>query len=355
MRLNQFDYFRAIAILIIVAGHNINETFIIDTFAEKVLVNLIYGGTALFVFISGFFFHHVFYQKFDFKSFMIKKVQNVLVPYIVMTTIAMLLYLFTYQYLNNWTAKEIAQVAGSWNDTFQLYVEYVLFGGISPAYWYIPFIMIIFLMSPLFIWYIKLPLSMRLSIFGILFIVSMIIMRPVTHLTPLHHVLYYTPIYLLGINVSMNRAEVVKFIDGKAWLFGLLALLLAVMQAQFTDVVGHFEKGEIFSYEGIDILFVQEALLCFFFLALLQPYESKEIPLLKQLAAASFAIYFLHEFVKLVLKGVMVKLQLWETLSYLPEVVSWLVLVGIVVYVSLLVAQLAKHVLKTNSKYLTGW
>jgi peptidoglycan/LPS O-acetylase OafA/YrhL len=55
MRLNYFDYFRAIAIIIIVAGHSFS-LWVIDTLPEKVLANIITGGTSLFVFISGFFF-----------------------------------------------------------------------------------------------------------------------------------------------------------------------------------------------------------------------------------------------------------------------------------------------------------
>jgi len=54
MRLNSFDYFRAIAILIIVTGHSY-QPWVIDTFPEKIVGNLITGGTSLFVFISGFF------------------------------------------------------------------------------------------------------------------------------------------------------------------------------------------------------------------------------------------------------------------------------------------------------------
>jgi len=54
MRLVSFDYFRGVAILFIVAGHSYGP-WGINTLPEKILSNLITGGTALFVFISGFF------------------------------------------------------------------------------------------------------------------------------------------------------------------------------------------------------------------------------------------------------------------------------------------------------------
>jgi peptidoglycan/LPS O-acetylase OafA/YrhL len=59
MFLNSFNYFRAIAILLIVAGHSYEIAGINIynlNFFEKLAVNLISGGTTLFVFISGFLF-----------------------------------------------------------------------------------------------------------------------------------------------------------------------------------------------------------------------------------------------------------------------------------------------------------
>ncbi len=66
MRINYFDYFRGIAILLIVAGHCLAPWYI-NTMPEMVIANLIKGGTALFVFISGFFFITYFILNFNLK------------------------------------------------------------------------------------------------------------------------------------------------------------------------------------------------------------------------------------------------------------------------------------------------
>lgn len=88
MYLNSFNYFRGIAILLIVAGHSY-EIAGIDilnlSFFEKLAVNLISGGTTLFVFISGFLFHHIFLTKFEYSKFIKSKFQNVFVPYFFLT------------------------------------------------------------------------------------------------------------------------------------------------------------------------------------------------------------------------------------------------------------------------------
>ena len=61
MKLNSFSHFRAVSIVFIVAGHALFTMGMqIDLFVERFFSNLIMGGTGLFVFISGFLFHHVF-------------------------------------------------------------------------------------------------------------------------------------------------------------------------------------------------------------------------------------------------------------------------------------------------------
>jgi len=72
MHLRSFEYFRAVAIVLIVIGHTYDISgWQIDSFGDRVLANLISGGTSLFVFISGFLFHHVFYPKFVYRKLMV--------------------------------------------------------------------------------------------------------------------------------------------------------------------------------------------------------------------------------------------------------------------------------------------
>jgi len=69
--LQSLVYFRGIAIVLIVAGHCYSISgWHIGTTGDRFLANLISGSTTLFVFISGFLFHHVFYPKFQYGKFM---------------------------------------------------------------------------------------------------------------------------------------------------------------------------------------------------------------------------------------------------------------------------------------------
>jgi len=74
MFLNSINYLRAIAIIIIVAGHCDGLSgWEPNNIVEKSVENLIRGGTDIFMFISGFMFYHIYFRNFDYRGFVRKK------------------------------------------------------------------------------------------------------------------------------------------------------------------------------------------------------------------------------------------------------------------------------------------
>ncbi|KKM64509.1 hypothetical protein LCGC14_1500730 [marine sediment metagenome] len=350
MRLVSFDYFRGVAILFIVAGHSFGA-WPVDSFSEKVLANIVYSGTALFVFISGFFFHHIFYKDFEMKYFMSKKAKNVLAPYLILSTLGFCYFALSsepFPFLDRMMATD----GSSWMDYVQLYLSYLWTGRIMYAYWYIPFIMIMFLISPLFIGYIRLSLAPRLIIMlALLFFSAFFVHRPILSMSPIHSVMYYIPVYLIGINCSINRESFESFLKGKTLIFGVIVIVLAIIQAIYFDSRGAPSKAEIFSYGGIDINIFQKIVLCFFFLSLLFRYEHKTIPGLKLLASYSFAIFFLHTWILHITD----QYRPYVLFTNVPDVVVWLGVITFTVIVSLIIAYLVKAALKHNSRYFIGF
>ena len=88
------EYFRAVAILLIVCGHTyaVSWTHFADEDPQtrvtwlNVIPALITGGTAYFVFISGFLYRQVFYGRTPYGEFMRKKALYVGLPYLVLAT-----------------------------------------------------------------------------------------------------------------------------------------------------------------------------------------------------------------------------------------------------------------------------
>ncbi|MBE7710945.1 MAG: acyltransferase [Cyanobacteria bacterium SIG31] len=90
--LNYINVFRGLAILLIVAGHTM-QFGEIGSLTQRISVEIFAGGTALFIFISGFLFQHLS-GKYEFKSYMSKKWTNVILPYL-WTAIPGLIFCFT--------------------------------------------------------------------------------------------------------------------------------------------------------------------------------------------------------------------------------------------------------------------
>ena len=78
--LNYINVFRGLAILLIVAGHTM-QFGEAGSLIQKASVEIFAGGTALFIFISGFLFQHLS-GKYEFKNYMSKKWTNVILPYL---------------------------------------------------------------------------------------------------------------------------------------------------------------------------------------------------------------------------------------------------------------------------------
>lgn len=352
MRIVAFDYFRGIAILFIVAGHSYGP-WDIDSFAEKVLANLITGGSALFVFISGFFFHYIYYEKYNLKEFLIKKTRYVFLPYFFISGLGIVYYLYSsepFPYANYLGLEN----TNSWPDYVELAAVYLWTGRIVTAYWYVPFILIVFLLSPVFVQYIKLCARYRAYIFLVFLVISLFVHRPTHNISPMHSVIYFMSIYMLGIICSIHRDSVIEVITGKSILLAVTVLFLSSLQVFLSlgfEGYGNFHKETIFSYGGVDIMAIQKIAMCFFFLSVLYKFENHHIPGLKLLASSSFAIYFLHPWVIMVFSAEGVP----ALDGVIPGLGVFMITMLVTILCSLCIAYGVKLLLKKHSRYVVGW
>lgn len=345
MYLRSFEYFRAIAIILIVVGHcyGISGWFI-KTFGERVLANLISGGTSLFVFISGFLFHHVFYPKFNYRKFMVKKFKNVYVPYLILSILPVLQAL--------WLRVPFPEFYFGPEDTIydQIIlpaIRYYWYGGVM-VYWYIPFIMTIFLISPVFIHFISLPTKYQVYIVAFFSLISIFMHRPVNNWSILQSAIYFSPVYMFGILCSMKKEWIYEKFEGKENILLIPIFILAVVQALFYMACGTIHK-EPFEFGGIDIGFIQKNILCVYLMVFLHKYENVDIPLFKKLAAASFAIYFLHGWFIYIISVFQSSYRAYYGLHLVPF------LSCLVIFLSYFAALIVKKIYPEKSRMLIGW
>ncbi len=294
MYLNSFNHFRSFSIVLIVAGHTYALAgWQVDTLLERSIVNLITGGTFLFVFISGFLFHHVFYAKYEFKTFMRGKLRNVLVPYLILSTLPIIVQILDHKYV--WGGFFKPAGPGPAEAYLIPGLKFLWTGAAVTAYWYIPFILWTFLLSPLHVHFIRSSTRKQLIVLGLLSVVSLFMHRPLANIAVWQSVLYFAPVYLLGIFSSMNREVIYTTLKGKEWLLLSATVVLAGLQAVF-GVCGNYEK-EALSYGGIDVMFIQKVIMCFMLMVFLKRFDTVNNRVIHSVAATSFAVFFLHPFV----------------------------------------------------------
>jgi len=350
MFLNSLNHFRAVAILFIVAGHCFAvgvDGWRVNSFPEKLVICLTTGGTAFFVFISGFLFYHLFYSNFNFLKFMKKKMAVVLVPYLILSTLTLLYFTLqneTLPYVDYFFSGD-----GLVNEYIKPYFLYLATGATWYAYWYIPFIMVIFFLSPLFIIFIETRLSYQLIAISILLLISMLMHRPAENINVFQSVLYFSPVYMLGILCAMKRQALYSYLKGKDYYLLGLALIIAGMQIGIYGTYEPFHK-EPFEVGLPDLMLLQKVVLCLFFMIWLERYQHIENRIISILASSSFAIYFLHPFIIKFFNELDILSRL-----HIPGGLQWPIITVAVLVVSVFLAYLIRIIFSRSSRYITGW
>lgn len=300
--LNSINHYRALSIVLIVTLHVYSTAdFVMDTFLSRFLFNLISGATLNFVFISGFLFYIVFYQKFDYFQFVKGRVDRYLKPYLILSILPIIIRLISDpMYWDNTIFIQYKENFLLWNLISSL--KFLITGAHITAYWYIPFIMLMVLISPLFVKFISLNFKKQLVVFIVLLGISSLVQRPYERLDlfqAVHSVIYFTPIYLMGIMCAIYRDKIYSFLKNKE--FYLLAVVLLIVTWQTTQGHVGLYKNVLLGYNGTDLVIIKMLFFCLFFMIFLRRFESNKNKIVSTLAATSFTIFFLHVyFLKLV-------------------------------------------------------
>jgi Acyltransferase family len=195
--------FRAVAIVVIVAGHAVfTLTWPATSPTRDILLDVLDGGTVLFVFVAGFLFHHLA-GRFAYRDYLTKKLQYVIVPYVLVSIPAIVVTLrFT-----DLPARfpELAGTPAAYQAVWLLAK-----GGATLNYplWFVPMIALFYLAAPLFMLFVRRP-----RLYAVLLVLvpySLLAHRTDELNTPVI-ALYFLPAYLIGMWASeyRDRLEVV--------------------------------------------------------------------------------------------------------------------------------------------------
>ena len=227
--LNYINVFRGLAILLIIMGHTM-QFGDPSTLSNIINCEMICGGTALFIFISGFLFQHLAY-KFEYKNYLSKKWTNVVMPYLITAIPGILFCIFCpIAYKNSFYG-------------LSLYIQIPALLTIGRVHniptWFIPMIIIFFIFSALFLFlekknilYKLLPLLLLLTLFltrGVAEYESTICLSyAAKYIFYVKYILcnfvHFLSLYVFGMYCSANKPIMDKFYDKRFWIWAAMLI-----------------------------------------------------------------------------------------------------------------------------------
>jgi len=336
--LQHIHYFRGFAIINIVMIHllypYLAEHVALFVNARIVAELLFADSTLYFILIAGFLFSYLSH-KIRIKDYYKVKFKNVILPYIIITFIVTLFK----------GRHELADLGVL--SFLDIFIEHVLLGTALIPFWYIPFVAVVFFISPFFLMLSDQTFK-KITVLAIF--LPLLGTRPTIDLT-VWHFFYYVPVYMLGMLVARNYSEILaNVMRYKMWLYVAIVVssLLLLYILQIPDETYYLQKNV---YYGL--FYIQKLSISFLLLDFLKRFDSKKINWLDYLAVYSFSIYFLHSIMQYPVQKIMYLEPLRPYFDQAP--VLYIVFVAVVILVlTLLVCIFLSRILGRYSRMLIG-
>lgn len=289
--------FRAIAIVAVVATHVIDHTdwSQVPPLRRSVATCVFQNGSVLFVFIAGLLFQYLS-AGFSFRKYLSSKLRFVIVPYLLASTPTLL-----HQYVRRFGIFAPNVYHGNLAET--LVRALVRASHLPRPFWFIPMIALFYLLAPAFLW-----LDRRARLYLLVIPASLVIAgfahRPLALAKPLHAFVYFLPSYLAGMAAGryqtvMNRWLVRPWLRWTLTVVSLGFILLETVVLQRSGALWSeemFQRPLTFDVNQISKLVLTLALLAWLATAPKLLHRS-----LFLLGEVSFGVFFVHEYVLLVM------------------------------------------------------
>lgn len=328
--LNYINRFRGLAIIFVVVSHCIRLCDWQDhIFMEKMILNFFIEGTTLFVFISGYLLEHL-KSKFQLIKFYKAKIKNVILPYILISIPAILLYVLKIKTEHEWI---LTNDFKSSTMLFQVFKFYLTGAHLGPL-WYIPMACLLFLISPFLLKIIDTRYKYIALIFFLF--ISLYYPKPYLNTNAFIAFMHYIFMYFLGMLFS-NKKERINRVLAENKSVILLSILCVVFFILMAFKVPYS-------------MFIQKKVLCVLILSVFLMYEEYQgFKFLDNLAKVSFGVYFIHGYIigAMVIIFKKMNLTLSGAVYFIPISIA-------VIAISQVLIMLCKKVFKGYSRYIIG-
>lgn len=282
--LSPIHTFRGIAVLLVVAYHCL--TLFVwqgSALVHDAILDLVANSTVLFVFVSGYLFQHLS-QEFSYRRYLARKMEHVVAPYLIVAFPAVLYTAVLHDPITDYPF-----LAGT-SLGYELLYFYVS-GNTQINYplWFIPVIGVFFLLSFAFHQMVRRPLLYTCLV--VLLPVALLAHRPnFPNPNLFHSVLYFMPVYVLGMFASQYREQIDPWLDRYLGLLTLAFVALLVAHVLLAGHHGNYNVHSMFSFEQsyIDWALLQKIALSFVLLGLLNRYDRAVAGAFRLLGSTAF-------------------------------------------------------------------
>lgn len=287
---------RALAILLIVLSHAFSALGT-PVNAALTISDVVSKGTFIFVFIAGYLFEKQT-TAFDFVAYLRNKLKNVVLPYLVVSLPALMIYAFGFKHSHVWLDVD-------WLLQKPLLFRFVYLlatGAHLGPLWFIPMICLFYLLAPVFA---RLPnQSVRVGFFAVALIASIVIGRSPGNENILQNAVYFLPAYLLGMIAAVDESIFRRFAPVAPYL--LVAAIAAAL--------AYYATGDDISQLESPIGLVLALILVSVFSTRMTKFN----PVLDVIARLSFFIFFVHGYPVSVFRGLDARFNLSGHFPNLP-------------------------------------
>lgn len=327
------ENFRGVAIIFVMLSH-ISSIYSFEKGGDY-LFYLLTNATAWFVFISGYLFYYLESEKFEYGKYLIKKLKYVVLPYLFLSVPAIIAGLYFSRHV----------LYGLTSDQYVAW-SLVTGGTVVPPMWFIPMIVIFFLLTPVFNFLSKTKIIYIFVVCGL--VLSIFSSRSVNNTNAFFSFLNFAGFYFLGMVAAKNVAVLdslsyawkSKIIYGSVAIFLLFGFLYPGIEEE--------PVGFLSSLGSLNFLNVGKLAFLVAIFFIFERYLERKNNVLGYLAKISFGLFFIHGFMILIFA------RIARDVDFGNAYVRFFSEVAIVVFVSIAVVFLIKVVLGKRSRYVVG-
>jgi acyl-coenzyme A synthetase/AMP-(fatty) acid ligase/peptidoglycan/LPS O-acetylase OafA/YrhL len=276
---------RSIAIMLVVASHSWHA---LPVWTSTLPYHFFRHVNLMFIFVAGYLFQYLL-KNFSFGSYFKVKLQTVLLPYCIVSIPLILIYVLGF--------KDPAPLhAPAWAEDSELMLTlHMLATGTHLApLWFIPMIMLIYVIAPALRFVDQRPSLYWLVVPALL--LSAVIGRPEDNENPVRAVGYYLPAYLIGMAACRYRAGLIPLLQ-KGWPLLLAAALIPLLFARMGP-----------AHDYINML--SKIGLCLGGVGLLSLHSHRVPAWFNRIGDLSFGIYFVHGYLTALVAMIAMREQL---------------------------------------------